>query len=62
MTKKDYELVAEAVRQTGLQFVDDEDEVSYTEVLEEIATRLANSFRSENERFDREKFMTACGI
>ena len=29
---------------------------------EHIAKRLANYFEKDNERFDREKFLSACGL
>ena len=31
-------------------------------VLDSVASNLATMFRIDNERFDRDRFLTACGI
>lgn len=37
-------------------------DVGYAVATEEIAFRLAELFEAENPRFDRAKFLTACGL
>lgn len=58
MTKKHFEAVASAIRA--------EYEDTYGEPAEEairsIARKLADVFASENPRFDRARFLAACGI
>lgn len=66
MTKKDYELIAQTIRiytdepaDFVGQFEDDKPVDQYTVRL--IAYRLAGELEIENPRFDRERFLTACG-
>ena len=62
MTKKDYQLVASAIKQTAAEFADDEagsDEISEV-VLACVAARLAERFGFVNPRFDRVQFIEAC--
>lgn len=72
MTKKDYELIA-GVFKTSAQFQkefmaendqDDEtleQEASIKLCRERLAEELADKFAAQNSRFDRTKFLTACG-
>lgn len=57
MTKKDYELIAYCVRETRLRHTSDDAEAA----LDEVAHTLADSLALENERFDRVRFLAACG-
>lgn len=52
MTRKDYVLIAEAIKSTTL------DERN----REKVVYTLAFALKGENERFDYDKFVTACGI
>ena len=52
MTKKDYELVAAAI--FNAELLD-----SQEAARELIAERLADVFKTDNERFDRERFLAA---
>lgn len=56
MTKKDYELIARVLK--GLNNGEDNPEVSFTLVVEEFANVLS----AENDRFDFDKFVKACGL
>lgn len=57
MTKKDFKLIADAIRDAG--FTCDPGTLStVTHVAECIADKLVSS----NERFDRAKFLKACGL
>ena len=49
MTKKDYELIAEAIRQSNNMKVD-------------VVDNLVRAFANDNPRFDRTKFYNACGV
>ncbi len=63
MTKKDYELIARSVWRSG--YVPDKNkvrQVAKTAMRRLIAIDLASSLKEDNPRFDREKFMSACGI
>lgn len=54
MTRKDYELIAEVIRNA--------DEVASFDSREAIAENLASALQRENYRFDRARFLTACGV
>jgi hypothetical protein len=59
MTKKDFELIAGVISQISADFSNGgEDTVSLSLVAGELALALAGT----NERFDREIFLTACGV
>ena len=64
MTRKDYELIAEAIKDVGLFYhLDGEPMRSDAEVvLYSVAMELARELRAENARFDRQRFLTACGL
>jgi len=55
MTKKDYTLIASAVYSALL---DGGDPVQ----LREVASHLANKLQADNNKFDRAKFIEACGV
>lgn len=57
MTKKHYEAIARIFRGIELD-TDGFIETHY----ENIVSRLADYFESENPRFDRDKFLSACGV
>tara|TARA_R100000789_G_C2925844_1_gene127729 strand:- start:150 stop:326 length:177 start_codon:yes stop_codon:yes gene_type:complete len=56
MTKKDYELIAEVLR----EYIYMEEKCDDSSWAKEIALDLADIFASENERFNYSKFMGAC--
>jgi len=60
MTKKDYELIAKAISDTY-------DAMECTTIqaafgVEMVARNLATALASANPRFDRERFLKACGV
>lgn len=57
MTKKDFEAIAQLIRPTA-----DPDNPVEVEVIRNLAERMAAMFARENPRFDRNKFMQACGF
>ena len=57
MTKKDYIAVAAVVRQEYGSASDEE-----RGVIEDIAGQLARVFAADNGRFDRGRFLRACGV
>jgi len=71
MTRKDYELIAEAIKDVGLFYGDVEldphggpvEEYHTPEaVLFSLAMELARELAAENPRFDQERFMAACEV
>jgi hypothetical protein len=65
MTKKHYEAIASILR--GSYEVAQENEqngmaIGETERVEVLANELAAYFTQDNPRFNREMFLTACGI
>ena len=63
MTKKDYEIIAGAIKKHFDLYLDiyyfDSTENYY---LAELVRTLADSLRKENERFYKAKFLSACGL
>jgi hypothetical protein len=58
MTKTDYELIARPFRQMMREYSEDND----TFIITKLASLLSDELTSENNRFDRNKFLIACGI
>lgn len=62
LSRKDYEMIAHVLRNTGYPDIDGR-EVS---AIEDDRARLADAFASQlymdNPRFDRERFIRACGV
>lgn len=56
MTRKDYVLIAEVFANLG-QMIELKETIGA-----DIARDLANVFALENPRFDRARFLTACGV
>lgn len=59
MTRKDYVLIAEAVKETTFLADGSQD---YKMALAEVAMELANALSRDNPRFDRGRFLRACGV
>lgn len=57
MTKKDFVVVAASIKSV-YDDCDDEEK----QVVEEVARSLAIDFQDINPRFDRKRFLEACGI
>jgi len=62
MTKKDYELIAEAISASLIQSYILEWQDHFTEQHRTTARRVAVALERTNPRFNRSKFMDACGI
>jgi hypothetical protein len=67
LSRKNYEAVAAIVK--GSRLVDprtgpasDRRDVGYESALDEVAGRLATYFATDNPRFDRARFLDACGL
>jgi len=64
MSRKDYEAAAEVIA-NAMKYADEKTPVRRTETvntLREMASGLSSMFGRDNGRFDRDKFMTACGL
>lgn len=57
MTRKDFELIAASLQESKPQ-----EGIEATLQWEQTCTRLANALQNAHARFDRERFLTACGI
>lgn len=57
-TARDFDAVAKIIDKRWSDSMSDDAE----QVLLDVAGNLADYFASQNERFDRERFMSACGI
>ena len=67
MTRKDYELIAEAIKDVGLFYHVGQPQLSGPvmrpgDVLFSVASELARELAAENPRFDRQRFWAACGL
>jgi len=61
MTRKDYVLIAEAIRTTRyISFYSEAEE--YQMALDNLAGHLSRILEMTNERFDTPKFLSACQI
>ena len=58
MAKKDYKLISDVIKKHYSDRYADEGAF----IIGELARELATAFQSDNPRFDREKFLAACGI
>lgn len=56
MTRKDYQLIADAMQDLYLGRAD------WQRSLSQTANKLADFLAKDNPRFNREKFLTACGL
>jgi len=56
MTRKDYQLIAEVFANFGKIIVLEET------IGIDIALNLADALQADNPRFDRARFLTACGV
>lgn len=63
MTKKDYVLIA-SVFNKAMQYTADEPRAmeAVKATVEVVADELADALEQDNPRFDRERFLTACGV
>ena len=59
MTKKDYELIAAAVRENAALTRRDD---AFKAAVADVAGSLAVALASDNPRFDRARFLAACGV
>ena len=61
MTKRHFEAIAALIKAEQSQFMYDDLTVC-REAIRDVAIRLAAQFNIENPRFDKAKFMAACGF
>lgn len=61
LTKKHFKAVAEVIKSQIMQYYIQERHACANGV-ESIAYHLADYFATQNPRFDRERFMKACGL
>jgi len=59
MTRKDYIMIAEIIAFNQEQFVEGEDGHTLLKIL---ANQFANELQADNPRFDRARFLAACGV
>jgi len=62
MSKKDYELIAKAIYGSLIQSGSLEWQERFTEQHRITARHIANALERTNPRYDRERFLTACGV
>jgi hypothetical protein len=60
MTRKDYVLLARALRESKTGEFTDVFPLSGEEMRKDIIGRIATVLQQDNSRFNREKFITAC--
>lgn len=57
MTRKDYELIAKVINRNTVS-LSESAFIDFAKMAEDLATEL----ETENPRFDRQRFLTACGL
>jgi hypothetical protein len=61
MTRKDYVMIAEVIKtqiEMSVKFGEEESQAG----AENIARDLADALQADNARFDRARFLVACGV
>jgi hypothetical protein len=61
MTKKDFVLLADMIRNSYNRFEKNED-YSAAQAIEFLAYELSKKLGSTNENFDKDRFLIACGV
>jgi hypothetical protein len=63
MTRKDYELIAKVFKGANVPNPDkDEWNKAYSYGIKQSALDMADALAADNPRFDRERFLKACGV
>lgn len=63
MTRKDYELIADALNETRLTLPNDDGSANAPRhTLYTAAITIGSRLAKDNPRFDLERFLTACGF
>lgn len=62
MTRKDYILIADALREARMHNLRDAAPGSGAYWLRVAASEVARALAEDNPRFDRERFLKACGV
>jgi hypothetical protein len=57
MTRKDYVLIAEVIRASKIAWAGNNNNL-----VDDISRALADALVKENPRFNRARFLTACGV
>jgi hypothetical protein len=57
MTRKDYVMLAEVIKRNATSSTESSF-IDFARMAEDLATELQN----DNPRFDRDRFLTACGV
>jgi hypothetical protein len=59
MTRKDYIMIANIIAFNQVDFVEGDDGHTLLKIL---ANQFANELQADNPRFDRARFLAACGV
>jgi hypothetical protein len=62
MTKKDYELIAKAIYGSLIQSGKLEWQDQYADQFRMTARHISTALERDNPRFDKDRFMKACGV
>ena len=62
MTRKDYVLIADSIKGAINYEAILNDNKEKAEALGFLAIRLSSAFELDNPRFDRDRFLVACGV
>lgn len=62
MTKKDYELIANTIKSTLGTYGGTVSHNNCKYAINDLALAIANELKLDNPKFDRDKFLAACGV
>jgi len=63
MTKRHFEMIAKAIEaQSRIQYAETALQATRLQTLTDVAEQIAQFCTNENPRFDRDRFLTACGL
>lgn len=67
MTKKDYIAIAAVIKHARKEWIELNDhsadyQTAVGDAIEGVATDIADMLQRDNDRFDRDRFLEACGV
>ena len=62
MTRKDYVALAAAINAVRIPEAADQFHAGYWCAVRDVANKITETLSADNQRFDRERFLKACGL
>lgn len=62
MTKKDYVAIARAINEGRAETLIGDEPSTHTKAVDGVAMRIADAMEDQSDKFDRARFLKACGV